>query len=300
MSTFVDRSVENVKPGSVEWLGYMSASKIAAVMGHSEYDSYFSLWHRMNGSIQPEPEDDVKKRGHYLEPAIAAWFQDQHPDWEIRETGMWINPDCEWQAASPDRIILTPEGPRLLQCKSDASHEYGEPGTDQIPVGYFDQVQWEMHVTGIHICHLAVISSYLVFEEYVIEYNPEYVAGLVAKAEPFMLSLLAGQKPSIDPMDGHTATYRAVRELHPEIDGSDYELTTEQATAFLAARAAKKEAEELEQAAKSVIADAMGAAKTASWNGAKLFNRQSKGGGTPYLVAAKNLPSIETQGVRAA
>lgn len=304
MSTFKDLSVPNVKPGSLEWLGYMSASKIAAVMGHSEYDSYFSLWHRMNGTVAQEPDDDTKRRGHYLEPAIAAWFQDQHPDWAIRETGMWINPACEWQAASPDRLVLTDgesfEGARLLQCKSDAAHEYGEPGSDQVPVGYFDQVQWEMHVTGIHICHLAVITPFLVFAEYVIEYDAEYAAGLVAAAEPFMLSLLAGDKPSIDPMDGHTATYRAVKELHPDIEDEDVVLPDDVALAFLTAREEKTAAEHAEQAARSVIADYMGNAKSCSWGGKKIFGRQVRGSGTPYMVAAKNLPNTTQGEVKAA
>jgi len=294
MSEFKDLSVPNVEPGSAEWLGYMSASKIAAVVGHSEYDSYFSLWHRMNGTIEPEPDDDIKRRGHYLEPAIAAWFADQHPEWEIRETGMWINPECEWQSASPDRIVITGDGPQLLQIKSDAAHEYGEPGTDQVPIGYFDQVQWEMHVTGIHTCHLAVILPFLIFAEYVIEYDAEYAAALVDAAEPFMLSLLAGKKPSIDPMDGHTATYRAVKELHPDIDDEDVVLPDELATAFLQANETKKAAEQTVQAAKSVIAEYMGNAKSCSWNSKKLFGRQCRNGGTPYMVAAKNLPSITT------
>ena len=35
-----------IPPGSDEWRKYMTASKIAAVMGHSPYESRFSLWHR--------------------------------------------------------------------------------------------------------------------------------------------------------------------------------------------------------------------------------------------------------------
>lgn len=94
-----------MEPGSPDWLATMSASKIAAVVGLSTYESRFSLWHRMSGLIDPEPDDDEKRRGHYLEPAIARWFADQHPEWVIEPTGTWGHQDRPWQTASPDRLV---------------------------------------------------------------------------------------------------------------------------------------------------------------------------------------------------
>ena len=46
--------VPRLEPGSAAWLQRMSASKIAAVVGLSSYQSRFSLWHRMAGLVEQE------------------------------------------------------------------------------------------------------------------------------------------------------------------------------------------------------------------------------------------------------
>lgn len=293
MSTFTDISVPEVEPGSEEWFTYMTASKVSAIMKHSTYDSYLSLWLKMAGRIQPEQDTDITRRGHYLEPAVREWFRDQHPEWQVTKTGMWIHPEIEWAASTPDGIIHTPDGQELFEAKSSTlDHEWGEPGTDQIPAGYYDQAQWQMFTTQLRRVRLAVIKSYLDFSEYVIEYNPEYVAVMLATVTAFMDTLAKGERPSIDPLDGHTATYQAIKELNPGITDETAYIESDMAIPYLEAVVERKAAEYREQAAKSVIADHAGEARAVEWDGRKLFTRQSRNGGTPYLVASKNLPTL--------
>src|SRR6266704_493758 len=154
--------VPRIEPGSREWLRVMSASKIPAVLGLSPWESRFSLYHRMTGMVGDDTNDQTR-RGHYLEPAIAAWFADQHPDWRIQETGTWLHPQRPWQAASPDRTATLPDGSvELVECKSSAMFEdWGEPGTDEIPVYHRGQVIWQMDTVGLRRCHVAVILPFL-------------------------------------------------------------------------------------------------------------------------------------------
>lgn len=290
---FTDPSIPEVAPGSAEWMTYMTASKVSAIMKHSTYDSYLSLWLKMAGQIPREQDTDITRRGHYLEPAVRAWFRDQHPEWQVTETGMWVHKEIPWAASTPDGIIHTPEGTELFEAKSSTiDAEWGEPGTDQVPPGYFDQAQWQMFTTGLRRVRLAVIKTYLEFAEYVIEYDPRYVALMLAKVTEFMDSLEQGRRPSLDPTDGHAATYEAVKQLNPGIEDEEFELEDTDAIRFLKANADRKAAELVEQGAKSFIADLAGEARAITWNGKKLFTRQSRGGGTPYLVASKNLPTI--------
>lgn len=290
---FTDPSVPEVTPGSAEWMTYMTASKVSAIMKHSVYDSYLSLWLKMAGQIPREEDTDITRRGHYLEPAVRAWFRDQHPDWQVTETGMWIHKEIPWAASTPDGIIHTPDGTEIFEAKSSTlDAEWGEPLTDQIPPGYYDQAQWQMFTTGFRRVRLAVIKSYLDFAEYVIEYDAPYVATMLARVIEFMDSLEKGERPSLDPLDGHAATYEAIKQLSPGIEDEDFEIGDEDAIRFLKANADRKAAELVEQGAKSYIADLAGEAHYITWNGKKLFTRQSRGGGTPYLVASKNLPTI--------
>ncbi len=280
-----------VEPGSSEWLTRMSASKIAAVVGLSPYESRFSLWHHMAGLTAPVDESDEMRRGHYLEPAIAAWFADQYPTWRVDRTGTWIASDAGWQSANPDRLVTREDGTAtLLQCKTDADVDaWGPAGTEEIPPGYRAQVMWEMLVTGARECHVAVLLSYLSFREYLITYDPAEAEQLVTAAAEFMASLPNGSAPRRPSLDDHAATYQAVRELHPDIDGSDAPIAAELAIEYLASKADEKAAKARAQGATTAVLDAMGTAKTAlTQDGEKVAIRvPGRGDNPPSLRAAK-------------
>jgi putative phage-type endonuclease len=283
-----------IEPGTPEWLRRMSASKIAAVLGLSPWESRFSLWHRMAGLAEPEPDDDVKRRGHYLEPACAAWFADQHPDWQIATTGTWVHVDDDKLAATPDRLVTCDTGEaRLLECKTDGGDDdWGTPLTDQVPIYYRAQVQWQMHVTGLRVCHLAVLTKFLEFREYVIEYSAADALTMVDAARGFLDTLPGGPKARRPDLDGHSATYQVVRELHPQISGEDFDVPPDLAWDFCAAQHQLKAAKATEQTVRTRLADAMGDAKRARFDGQTIADRRAKTGGTPYLQSASKLPTL--------
>jgi putative phage-type endonuclease len=288
--------VPGVEPGSVEWLKTMSASKVAAALGLSPYESPFSLWHRMAGRIvDAQPPEPQLLRGHYLEDGVRRWFLDQHPDWQLQTAGSYAHPDQPRYTASPDGTLLLPTGElRGYEGKTAADDdEWGVPGTDEIPAGYRVQVLWQMFVTGTRITHVAVLSAYLDLREYIVTYDDTEAAFIVAKAQEFLDTLPgapAEQRPSIDT---HTATYEAIRRLHPLIDGSDVDLDPETAALYCHARHALKAAEQAEAYAKSVVADELGMGRRARFNGQTLAYRQAKGeDGVPYLTSSRNLPTF--------
>lgn len=295
---------KDIMPGSTEWMQLMTASKVAAVMGHSTYDSRFSLWHRMKGNILPTQDDDLTRRGRYLEPAVLEWFKDQHPEWSVHRTGMWGHPDIAWAAASPDGFALTEDGDTvLIEAKSSLDVEWGKPGTDEVPAGFRDQAMWQMICTGLRRVYMPMIGTGLRFAEYVIDYDEDYAKTLLFETGIFMQTLKQDIKPSIDPLDGHTATYEAVKELNPGITDGKVILEDAEALAFLTANQDMKDAEYRVQAAKNVIAGIAGEARTVSWMSDpytehKLFIRMSRNGGTPYLQASKSLPSVVKEEVK--
>lgn len=277
-----------LQPGSPAWLRTMSASKIAAVAGLSPYESRFSLWHRMAGHLADE-QTDAHRRGHYLEPAIRNWFADQHPEWAVTLTGTWAHECAPWMTASPDGLV---DGAELLEIKTAADPDgWGKPGTDEIPVGYRAQVQWQLLVTGAKRCHVAVLLPYLSFAEYVVDADTGEQRYLTEAAEAFMASLPGGPLEQRPNLDDHAATFTAVRELHPGIDGTDAEVPPPLADRYCTALAAHKAADAERQAATTALADHMGTAKRALTGDLVLARRQAKGTGLPYLVAGKNLPA---------
>jgi len=276
--------VTGPKPGSAEWLKYMTASKIAAVVGTSPYESRFSLWHRMHGDLEPQPQTDVMTYGHYLEPVLLQWFADQHPELTVKPGG-WVQRD-DWAGATPDGTFyhegLAAGG--LLQCKTSRLSWEWETG---VPAGYYDQVQWEMWVAGEDVAYV-VVDVAMEFREFPVERDNDRIEFLVTEARVFMDSLAAGVAPALD---GSAHTYQAIRSLHPEIDPESVEVPAELALRWLDAREQVADATEAEQLAKNEIADLMGNAQRAVWGETTLITRQARKGGTPYLVAARGLPS---------
>lgn len=301
---YTDHSVPGHAPGTTEWMQFLTASKIGALMGHSTYDSWFSMWHRMFGTItEDDDESEEARRGHYLEPAVAEYLSDR-PElagYTLVKTGMWVATDKPRYAATPDRLAVpvdfdSGQPLALIECKSsNKDWEWGTEGTEEIPLEYYDQTIWQLRCVRTHYpevegVHVGVITNGLNFRYYYVPWDAEYAAILEAKADAFMAALDAAEYPSIDPLDGHTQTYRAIQRMHPDIEPRKVELTLEQAKKFLTLNAEYKELGYRLQAARNVIADHIGDAASGWFKGYKIFNRQSKQGGTPYMVVGRNLP----------
>lgn len=275
-------------PGSPEWLRYMTASKISAVMGTSPWDSPFSMWHRMAGHLPPVDLTDAMEYGNAMEGAILQWLAGKL---DLDLTGPeWItHPHHPRFAATPD--ALHQDGTCWVPVEAKTARdawEWGPSGSDgPIPAGYYDQVQWQMFVMGAPYALIGADVA-MSLRHYRIEADKERQAELEVVAADFLHSLDMGEAP---PIDGATSTYLAVRQLHPEIDDVDAVIPDRLALPWLTARAALAPHAAAELAARSLIADHMGTARRAVWNGVPILYRAAKNGGTPYVTAYRNLPT---------
>ncbi len=278
------------EPGSPEWHAArhhgVGGSEISPILGLSPFESRFSLWHRKAQHLAPIDETPEMEWGKRLEAAILQKYRDEHPDQRFDQQGYtFTHPDRPWQIANPDLY-----GDELVEAKcSRFGDGWGDPGTDQVPIYYRQQVLWYMDTLGRDRATIAVLVGGCDYREYQITYDPVEAEQLRAAAVEFLHTLEHGIRPDIDE---HTATYQAVRELHPDIDGTDIEVDDDLAIAWLKAKATVKTAEAAEQLAKNLLADAMGTARRAIWAGRPIATRQARGNGLPYLVAGRNLPDL--------
>jgi putative phage-type endonuclease len=270
----------------------MTASKLSAVLGLSPWTSPYTLWQLMAGNEEPGEQTKDMARGHYLEPGIAAWFKDQHPEWDVvYPAGTWTRDDAPWMVVNPDGLVGTNA---VLEIKTDArGDEWGEPGTDQIPVWYRAQAMWGMDITGREVTHFAVLGSYLDLKEYVVEYDADDAAFARERAAAFLASIEAGEPPALD---GHDSTYKTVRKLHPAIDkDADAEISADLAREFTAALIDLEAAEYRAKHVKAQVADATGTARRAWVGNRHIATRKARNGGTPWIEAARGL--IKTRGI---
>lgn len=288
-------------PGSEAWLRYMTGSKIAAVMRLSPYESAYSLWHRMAGIVPPQAEQDVMRRGHYLEPGILAWLADQHPEYIFdSRPAMWVSVEQPDFAVTPDALgypltgdMPTDEPPVLIEAKSALDKDvWGEELSDEIPVYYRCQVMWALGILGLRRALVGVLTSFLEFRQYEVLFDPAEFGLLVAAAGSFMASLRDRTPPDID---SHSATYDVIREMHPGIDPAiSIDVPADLAHGYVGAKLACKAAEDDARLWTSKLADHMGTAKTARYAGRTIATRQVRGDGAPFVQAARGLKPLTT------
>ena len=289
--------VGTLAPDSRAWRAKASASKVAVMLGISPFDSPFSLWHRMNGNVPWEADNDTMRRGHYLEPAMRQWWRDQHPHLIVERTGTWIHEERDWQIATPDGLILdrdTREPVGILECKTSLNDsEWGDAGTDDIPEYYRVQALWTLDVLGLPVAEFSVLTSYFGFVSYTVPYDAERVAAIREQVRAFMDSLASGTPPDID---SHDQTYHAVKALHPDIEDEHVDVPASIALPYVDALHGLEVATAQRALATNRLALAIGNAKAGVYDGVTLATRQSRKGGAPYLVAGRNLSTrIDTR-----
>ncbi|MFJ3949031.1 YqaJ viral recombinase family protein [Streptomyces libani] len=278
--------VGHFEPGSEEWHAArrsgIGGSEIAAVLGISPYESRFSLWHRKQGLISPVEETEEMYWGKVHEPAICARFAELHPEHPLNVAPTYAVAARRWQIANPDRIW----GPDLLEAKTARTADgWGTEGTDEIPVHYRAQCLQYLDVLQRRRCHLAVLIAGSEYREYVVEYDPAEAQILRDAGAEFMASLAAGARPDID---GHTATYQAIKALPDGIDDIDVPITAGLRDEYFAALDTAKAAEEQKRRLAGLVLDEIGTGHRAVVDRQIVATRTVHDGRTHSLQPARN------------
>lgn len=305
--TLTGKPIAPLEPGSPEWLRTISASKVPAILRISPWQSRYTLWHQMAGNIPTSAGSKATERGTFLETAVLAWFKAQHKgELDVDRGRSYANIDHPDWSAAPDGIAADmaadePSWNMGIEVKtSQYADGWGVEGTAEVPPYYLAQVAWQMIVTGFRRVYVPVLfGSPFEFREYVVDWADVEadVPAIIAEVIAFQVSLADGKEPALD---GDNSTYETIRQLHPEIDGTEIALPDDLAHAYLIQKQVLDSAERVLGQAKNRIADYMGSAKKATWNGATIFTRQAKGEGRPFLVQGRALPTITEQEQQAA
>jgi putative phage-type endonuclease len=251
-----------------EWLearrSGITASEIAVVMGLSpaSQNSPYALYHRKRGDLPEQADNDAMERGRVLEPYIAGKFADRRPDLIVDGTGreLYAHPQRPWQMATPDRVIqdsatcgvaerdgvFEVENIAVLETKSDASpgDEWGDDGSDEIPVHYRCQVLWQMDVMGVDAAFLACLFiqpwKIRVYELTMDDAARADLKLMREEARCFLDRIDLGDEPDVD---WRPATREALKHLHPSVEDTDVVIGRQLAISYRAACRRYKAAE---------------------------------------------------------
>lgn len=283
--------VGDFEPGSPEWhaarANGIGGSEFAAVLGLSPYESKFSLWHRKQGMTIEVQESDAMYWGKVHEPGIARRYQEEHPEQTVIAVGTYRHPQHEWWISNPDRLAINADGSmEIVEIKTSRyGDDWGQAGTDQVPIWYRVQVVSYGATFGIRRARLVVLIGGSEYREYVVDITDDEIATLAAAGAEFMQSLTAGERP---PIDGHTATYQVVRNLPDGLEDTEHDVAPDLRDRYFAAIAAHKAAEEEKRAAAGLLLDHIGNGRRAVCAGKTVATRTVRDGKTYSLIPTKN------------
>lgn len=296
----------------------VTASEIAALMGLSNWQTPFALYHYKLGNL-PEQDDNLSMAvGRHFEGFVADLFAGQHPEffWIFDDTGrdLYAHRDRPWQMATPDRTLyevrsdqesgLVPYPAAVLECKTDGGYDgWGEDGSDEIPVKYRCQVLWQCDVLGVTAWYVACLFTHSrKLRVYAGEIDDQAQADLKlmrGEAEMFLDRIERQDEP---PVDWRPPTATALKHLHPDLEDRTAEVTMSLASQYRRACAAYKRAEERKKLAENRIRHAAGpAARIADKRGDVVAQHQiyevkahaRKASRVDKLVPAKVKPAKE-------
>ena len=269
-------------------------------MGASVYDSPTSIWHQLAGLVERDvsPPSEAQFRGTMMEPYVLAYaWQRRHPDWtqHAGET-TWTREDLSFPAAAnTDSHGVKDDGtPVIVEAKTVGYNspldEWGEEGTDQIPLAYFWQLTFQMLMSGIHEARIERCGpSVDEHKEYVVRYDPAIGAALQQRLADFYTSILAGISPKAD---GHEATVVTYKRAVVEVDDTEWEIAPDLAAMLDRARADEEDAAARKREATARILQAMGTARFATVDGQRMYRRQKSGKGVALYPVKRDMGQV--------
>lgn len=185
-----------MKP-KVEWLKErqkgIGGSDVAAICGVSPYRTPLQVWEDKRGMLQPQEDNDAMFWGRTLEPVVRQRYTDVTGRPVRIPEGILKHPSIEYMLANIDGF--TDDG-RLVEIKTTAyPTDWGEPGTDEIPLGYMLQVQHYMIITAFPVADVPVLIGGRDFRIYEVPEDKELQAMLMEKEADFWQMVLSGTPP---------------------------------------------------------------------------------------------------------
>jgi putative phage-type endonuclease len=190
---------------------YIGGSDIAAIVGLNPYRNITDIYHdKTNTTQNTQTTNEAIKLGEQLETNLVTYAAAKLQDTPILN----ITFKREWRRAQVDAYL--PNREEVLEAKvvgffnpNFKPTEWGPEGTTEVPVHYYLQVLWQMHVSNAKAGHLiALIGHGIGYRLYHIPRNQDIIDELEARAEHFWTQHVIPRVPPSEPAS--LSTYKAL------------------------------------------------------------------------------------------
>ena len=180
---------------SVDRTKYIGGSDIGAILGLSRFRSPLEVWMEKTGKEIKKLDSLPLRFGSFAEEFVAAEYARATGFRLIHDESIYIHPEHAFMCAHMDRFVLeggaansTPTPTRILECKTAhpfSSGDWGEAGSDEVPMSYLCQCIWYMAITNINQVDLAVLFGNSDFRIYTMNRDLALENTLLEKASLF-------------------------------------------------------------------------------------------------------------------
>jgi putative phage-type endonuclease len=177
----------------------LGGSDIGAILGLSKYRSAVDVWMEKTGKEICVKDSLPLRFGQFAEEFVASEYALATGSQLATHNVAVTHPEYQYMHGHIDRFILNDDVPlvnsdgkitatRILECKTAnpfAQSEWGEAGSDQVPLSYLVQCVWYMMLTNIDRTDLAVLFGNTDFRIYEIARDLELEQIVLERAISF-------------------------------------------------------------------------------------------------------------------
>lgn len=219
---------------------YLGASEAAAACGLSPWTTPFELWQDKTSETVTTQDSAAMEWGRRLESVVLRKYAEDTGTAPQAPCAFRVSAEYPWMGCTPDALL--PD--RVIEVKTAGlakAREWGEAGTDAVPMQYLLQVTHQMIVTGLRRADLPVLIGGSDYRLYQVEYDAELAALLIERERAFWSHVEARTPPEV-------TTIRDAAARWPLDTGATVTASAEIADAIVRLR-------ELEDQAKAIEAD---------------------------------------------
>jgi putative phage-type endonuclease len=244
----------------------ITATDAPKILGVSKYGSAIDVYLDKTGALlEPTVVTDAMEAGNFFQDRILQYYERKQ-----RERLVLCDP-LQFTVSTTEPLIGASLDARRVRdgAPVDAKNigrpsfaEWGEAGTDQMPLYYAVQLAIQMHVTDAERADLAVLFHGQELRVYTLERNRELEAEMIGRCVEFWhANILAGVPPEVDGSASLTKHLARTFGTHTDLVVKSNEATDDLAARLSAAKQAKEDAEALVDGLSNKIRAAIGDAR---------------------------------------
>ena len=189
---------------------YLGGSDIGAILGLSAYKSPLDVWLEKTGKSTGYVDNLPVRFGTFAESFVASEYAKATGHILLESGNAVTHPEHPYLQGHIDRFAISqPDLPlsdgdgacnasHLLECKTAnpfTQSQWGEAGSDEVPMSYLAQCHWYLCLTQLERCDLAVLFGNSDFRIYQIERDAELESTLLETAIYFWQNYVQADIP---------------------------------------------------------------------------------------------------------